>query len=174
MYLHYRGCLWFVWAPAHAPSQYFPVLLRPLWLGRPLLPSLASQCVREVPRHLQKWALPLTSYKLLAGGHQRLSIATYGRTPSYLKHCWLADHRFVCPQVDTFSLEFLSLFCLVFVLDRYFPIKYYLHLCCYNPHQPFFLTISKPPTTPSFQSSLLAMLVSHKIYILRVGSCLTR
>jgi hypothetical protein len=23
-----------LWASAHAPSQYFPVLLRPLWLGR--------------------------------------------------------------------------------------------------------------------------------------------
>ncbi|KAI0790049.1 hypothetical protein C8Q75DRAFT_819075 [Abortiporus biennis] len=30
----YRGNPRFVWAPAHAPSQYFPVLLRPSgWAG---------------------------------------------------------------------------------------------------------------------------------------------
>ncbi|KAF9465173.1 hypothetical protein BDZ94DRAFT_1254724 [Collybia nuda] len=31
----YRGCLRLVWASAHAPSQYFPVPLWPLWLGGP-------------------------------------------------------------------------------------------------------------------------------------------
>jgi hypothetical protein len=30
----FRGSPRFVWASAHAPSKYFPVLLRPLWLGR--------------------------------------------------------------------------------------------------------------------------------------------
>jgi hypothetical protein len=29
----YRGYLRLVWASVHAPSQYFPVPLRPLWLG---------------------------------------------------------------------------------------------------------------------------------------------
>ncbi|KAF9463533.1 hypothetical protein BDZ94DRAFT_1258476 [Collybia nuda] len=35
----YRGCLRLVWASAHAPSQYFPVPLWPLWLGGPFLLS---------------------------------------------------------------------------------------------------------------------------------------
>jgi hypothetical protein len=38
----YSGCLWLVWASAHASSQYFPVPLRPLWLGGPFFSIFCS------------------------------------------------------------------------------------------------------------------------------------
>jgi hypothetical protein len=41
------------------------------------LPSVASQCVQEVPHHLQKWALHPTSYKLLASGVMDMGISSH-------------------------------------------------------------------------------------------------